>query len=444
MQTPDTTTFLRHYNEHIDDILTKPSGTHAPDPELLNQWISAQASERRRTAAKALADNIRYITHKELIERCNILIDKLYADPIPAGNKLKWYVGNKTKSVYFMSLICYHIVKEKKLRLPDEILIEFTEDDCPGSTIVWFDDMSYSGSQMSKLISLIFATELKRKLQHIKDERNVIELKKENSDELMKSIQFEDIRIGICFVTKAASDFLDLVNYDFFRLKKLKVIWDDPLPNPYKIYTTEIIPNLQDTLGPQLYADCVVYFSPYRNPNCICYLDHKVADSNSTFLNVLRFGPVLPSSIDYRFIYKHEERKYSWDTLKPYYTQQEETIDRQIEGVEFIPFIKGCSVPEDKKEELRSIPYHVLMLTSGGPDPDNEGKNIEYETYGIDNSAPIFAYKNSVELRCPLSWYKHEYFKGGAKKRRTIKRKAPLSRKPKRATASVRNGRRSN
>jgi hypothetical protein len=414
----DTRTFLKHYLEHIETILRMPSGKHDVDKKLLKKWIEAQASERRRVAAKALADNIIYITHAKLVGRCKDLVDDIYTDKrnaIPEENKLKWFVGQNDKSSYFISIICYHIAIQKGYRLPDEILIEFDHKDCANSTILFFDDMSYTGSQASQLLKNIYIDEVCSELKPTG--RTLLTL------DMARDIPFSDIRVCMCYMTQHAHDYLETIHWSHSdrATKRRPIYWEGGAtrPNPYKIYKPEIIPNIQEILGDQLYTDCIIFFNPYRRSQCICYFDHKIADSASTFLNVLRFGQVPPSKIDYEFIYDAAGR---YSPLSKYYSQEEETVDKDIAVTEFIPFVDGCRLAEKEKTELQKLPYHVFMLTSGGTDP-NTGKNSTYDLYAIDDSEPIFKFKNSVELRCPVSWYKHGFFKGGFLKKSRLSRR---------------------
>jgi hypothetical protein len=405
----ETTHFLIHYADKIEDILSMTSGNHAPDSVKLSEWIEAQASPRRRETAKILASNIRYIPHSETIQHCKSLITKMYNDPekpIPVENTLKWFVGPKSKSAYFISILCYHFAKIAGYRLPEVIMTEFDYDDCINSTIFYLDDMSYSGSQIVQLLMKIYETAALKSPERINRKKrvNLNVIKPEPSD----------IRVGVCILTERAKNVLETFNYGGLTIAD--VYSKKPIANPYKRYVSEIIPDLQNVLDPQTYTDCLIYFNPYRDTPCICYFEHKLADSNSTFLNVLRFGIVPPTDINYKFIYQHEERK--WSKYKPYYNQNKDICDKQIERTQFIPFINDCqSIDPDFIEKLKALPYHVFMLVEKGT-KDEDGKNLEYGYYQINTShnEALFEYKNSVEKRCPHSWYKNAYFAGGTKK----------------------------
>jgi hypothetical protein len=414
--TAETASFFANYDARIADILALPSGQHASDDEALERWINAQASPRRRYAARTLAANLRYISHAEVIAFCKSLIDEMYTDatkPIPPENQLKWFVGPKTKSAYFIALICYHYAKQAGYRLPEVILSEhFTYEDCAHSTIFYLDDMSYSGSQLYQLLQKIHIRAAKENPKHMNKKKPV----DMNAVEALPV----DIRTGLLAITERAQKQLETFTYGGMNTIG-KAYGKKPTPNPYKLYAGTTIPDLERLIGPQQYADCVIYFNPFRDSSCICYFDHKIADSNSTFLNVLRFGVVPPSELNYKFIYQHENRK--WSKYKPYYNQPTDVCDKEILQTQLIPFIKGCPIDPKYRDQLQALPYHELMMVAGGP--DEGGKDLEYGFYeiNISKNPDLYTYKNSVETRCPHSWYKDGYFAAGGKRTRKQRKK---------------------
>jgi hypothetical protein len=426
-------TFIRDYESKIAHILGRPSGKHAPDKAALERWVYAQASPRRRRAAQNLASNLVYISHRILIGYCRSLVQNMYTDPeksIPSlPNKLKWFVGEKTKSSYFISLICYHFVQEAGYRLPDVILTDnFDLDACDNSTIFVFDDMSYSGSQLFQLLEKIHLAAARRSLQSraevpVGDANGKPKFRASrgpppiNLDEAKFTVP--DIRLGICVMTGKSEETLKTFKYPN-RLKiGCSAYASSPFPNPYKRYFVRIIPDLEKILSPQDYTDCIVYFNSYsQSPPCICYFDHKVADGYSTFLHVLRFGIVPPTpskEMNYSEIYRIQQ--YRRD--KQYLTQDKEICDKQILKTQFIPFITGCHIEEAYIEKLKSLNYNVLMMGLEKTDEPYDEYRIEGAYRNVDKHLNLFKYKNSVESRCPHSWYKDGYFaEGGTRKRK--------------------------
>jgi hypothetical protein len=348
-----------------------PSGKHHVNQEKLQEWINSQASPRRREAASALAKQIRYFTLADTIALSAKVITEMYNDPekpISPTNKLKWYTGPTDKSGYLISILCYHLAKLSGYRLPDEILTTLTANDMDESTTIFYlDDMSYSSSQLKNIL-----TKIRSKNPNL------------------------DMRIGLTVATSLAERLLQTLNKTIVSYQKV--------PNPFKRYIGEIIPDIEEILGEKLYTDCIVYFSSFRSPPCICYFDHKTADSASTFLYVLSFGPVPPSQLDFKRIYS------GWGIpnkkTNPYLNHKDDVCDKEIHNTEFIPFITGCSevLPEFKK-----IPYEVFMM------------DIDEYTDSLINipatTNSMFLSKNSPVRRCPKPWYK-SYFKGGSRKLR--------------------------
>jgi hypothetical protein len=302
----------------------------------------------------------------------------MYTDvekPISEDSVLKWFVGGKEKSSYFIGLLCYHIAKTKGYRLPDIILDDnFSEDDCEGSTIFYLDDMSYSGSQLRKLLIGI-----------------------------RSSIEESDIRVGLCVVTEKAKKILETL--------ALGRLGSTIIPNPFKRYYGEIVPDLQLKLGAELYLDCLLYFSAFRMPPCICYFDHKVADAPSTFLSVLIFGPVPPTKFDfkaqdlYHFLPKNAKGKRITNYSK-------DDCDKQIEHTQFVPFLNGClTINPELLRQFETMPYEAFMMDAA----DYESQIGDVPT--IYDAA--FKQRNSVTSRCPRSWYKNSYFQGGKTRKRS-------------------------
>ena len=402
----ETEQFIINYKARIADILGMESGRHAPDYDAAARWISAQASQRRRDAAKALIDNLHYITHAELIELCKALMHMMYNDhekSIPAAHQLKWYVGPKKKSAYFIALLCYYFAEQAGYRLPDVIMcMEFDYNDCENSTVFYLDDMSYSGSQMQQLLRSIYIAAARANPAYINKTKPV------NMNKI--EAVAVDIRIGTCAITGRAQRNLETLFFGYARGVRGR-----GRQNPYKRYTAKVIPDLKEVLGPQLYIDCSVYFNPLFPP-CICYFDHKVADPGSTFTNVLRFGMVpaadIRSSLDYIIGYSEVNRQDY-----PFMTQKDEQSDKQVAKTEFIPFIKGCDIDDRYRGGLQEMQYYAFMLYSNA---DTDAKFIEYyknNEIDISEHLDLYKYKDGVTMRCPKSWYKDDYFSGGTRKR---------------------------
>jgi hypothetical protein len=281
-----------------------------------------------------------------------------------------------------------------------------------------FDDMSYSGSQLSGYLRAFYAGTVHSAPEF--EDVPIVKLDKEEHLPIIEKLAHLDLRLGICCITEYALAYLSQFTFKFSDVGKYKLSTASFIKNPYIIHASRVVPSLHTLLGDQLYTDCLIYFNPFGEKTpCICYFDHKIADPTSTFLNVLLFGVVPPSKLDYTFIYGHEVRKLS--KLRPFYNQHEEKIDREIPVTQFIPFVSGC--PPYDFVALALLPYEHVMIykDSDGHEADDEREwASEYEFYSI-NSTKIPPEKNSVKRRCPTSWYK-TFFKGGSRRNRTKKR----------------------
>jgi hypothetical protein len=423
-----TEKFKAAYEAKSAAILAMPPAAHPPISAKLDEWVAAQASERRRKAAAALRDNLQYIPHREVIEYSSRITDSLYEKPIPAEKKLVWYAGAPSKSAYFISILCYHFARVKGYRLPDEIVeaIRYTGEN--NFVLFIFDDMAYSGSQMNGMLKAFWSATVRTKFP----EESIINLKKID----VAGVEHLDIRVGLCCAAESALGTLQTFKFSLFGMFDSTKIINGEVRSPYMLHVAKIVPSLKDVLDPKVYTDCIMYFNPYAGPTtqCICYFDHKVADPVSTFTNVLLFGVVPPSKLNY-------DKLYSYENVKgyrsgPLYNQHEEVIDRDIPETQFIPFIKDC--PPYDFAALAKLPYHHLMIyqDSDGHETDPEGDwKAAYNFFLID-SATIPPEKNSVKRRCPTSWYK-TFFKGGSRKDRKTKKRSVRNHK----RSTNRNGR---
>jgi hypothetical protein len=297
--------FIDFYERNIKELLAKPSNVYAPNEEKIKQWVEAQVSQRRRQAAAALASQLRFFSFDYVRAFCQNVVKEIYKEAIPDEKKFAWFGVEPGKSGYFIATLCYHYAKEGGYRLPTEIygfnLLSLNLD-YSKYVLFCFDDMSYSGSQMSTRLNLNF------------------------KDYLNKNIL--DVRVGLISVSEHAQELLSRISPEF------------------KFYFANVIPSLLKTLGFQQYLDCITYFSLFQPDNFV-YFEHKLADDISTFLKVFQYGPVPPST--FSFIQENLEKDDdSWFFVKeslsktlpplnkndkpaeriiPYLTQHIETID---------------------------------------------------------------------------------------------------------------------
>lgn len=363
-------------------LLSKESGVHAPDSHKLELWVNSQVSERRRKAARALADNLNYFSFDDVRNMCKKITKEIYKKNIPNDKELIWFGVDFGKSGMFIAALCYHYAAEMGLRLPFrmfDFVIPNGAVDFSKSVLMCFDDMSYSGSQMSTRLGIIRE-----------------QIKK-------KGIPLEstDIRVGFISVSETANNILQRVH-------------------PSTLFVSgAVIPSLKKALGTQQWIDCIVYFSLYH-PDNFTFFEHKLADDISTFLKVFKYGLVPPANITFsnevidkaamkigtdmwhfsiKYIDKELKKLNGDDSIYKYLTQSDDPIDddkKGIEKIQFIPFITGCEIPAKVISDLENMNYIELLMV----DPEED---------------------DAIYGRCPPAFYKK--LKGGRKLRKT-KRKS--------------------
>jgi hypothetical protein len=470
-----TEMFLKHYSDHIDTILAMPSGQHAVDPERLEQWIEAQYTKERQETARALASQIQYITHHEVIELCANLVDQLYA-ALDHSKPIVWWVGYPEKSGYMISLLCYHALKQKDYPEPTGFLtsaVGFKE----GVQYIYFDDMSYSGSQVKDLMTKIVRTFAK------------------------DSKPFPSIFFGLMSITKYAEESLKVLTVvpyngisryetDIKEGKRTAIngliptyyagttrVFEYKLKTPFPCFYGKVVPSLKDQIGELNYARAMYYFDGENTQvDSIVYFDHKVADSISTFMKVLLYGIVPPYNYS---PYGTVDNAFKMHPHLDLYTETFVRDPADKEALTFVPFLNGCT-PDEKSLRIWSQLFSDNTTYKNGAYSEKDGLVVRdnklfkeysdvvlyhfyrqyenfieaFETLDVDESTrksikdrlgksdderPIVTIiKEAVPnwddamTRCPFSWYKG-FFKGGVRKarktRKTRKAKAKRARK---------------
>jgi hypothetical protein len=393
-------TFLVHYHTFIDRILNKPSGQHGVDPEKLEEWIQAQQSETRRELARRLAEQIVYVSFDETKDLCRQLVQQVYKD-IPEGAKVVWWTGSPDKSGYFISILCYHYLLELDLPEPDSIESDVDSFD-PNTIYLKWDDMTYSGSQISQLNKDIVIDCLKNPEKSNKSNKLVV--------------RFPNIRHCLIAATTFALQRLEKVFIDSITYRKYPIVQTIPeieifpssqpawtnakIPCPFPIYATRSFQPLDELLGPETYYLTDFFFN-MNGAKCIVYFDHKIADPASTYMHVLLYGVVPPVHLDYQNI-----NLFICDYLKPKYGEcwkpKDDGLDEEgVEEIQFKPFLKGCKPHYDLFEKWKHILYSEFLA------PDDHNGVAEWDE-------PL--------IRCPFSWYKTMFHGGKARTRKNRKK----------------------
>jgi hypothetical protein len=457
-----TSTFEENYHLHNKQKLIdalKLSGIHKLNKDKAHLFISNQNTPIRRQAAKDLIDNTHYVTLKETFNIIEKLIIKTYEDIDRYYNhlskeerqniKIYMYTGPNNKSFYFFACIAMYCIekynnknKQAPLQIPifvDKINTEFLVA-LENNTLILVDDVSYSGSQLAKMLDSYYN------------------------------------RICIIEGRRPPNIYAVLTALNEFSLNRLSEVTLTRTekgtklnqgPSPFKIFylKEKLYKPLVKIIGIERYYYLNLFFNSWlsSDTNLAMYLDHKVADTTSTYKNVYVYGPIVPATYDLNFSYgntmgdiysfkycsEEENDKLLKDFIKknPSYTSKkgrafnseftniktylihkanEEIIDSQSspyfrqkvndiitnkenkDTIQFIPFIETCNKSDQLKriiedKEIQEMDYIFFMA-----DPEVKRTEIE-ELIELTSSKLEDVLRITTLLdnyRCPTHWYK--------------------------------------
>jgi hypothetical protein len=178
------------------------------------------------------------------------------------------WITHERKSFYIFTLLAYHfcsINPDLSILLPHAVLrINGKTDDLPANSDYYvFDDISYSGSQLSVLTNFM--------------------IKSQKDGSLGSGIN--TFNYCLCYVTnKVINVFKDLKTAD------LKCSLN------YSI----VLKSLSESIGQVKSAIVRLLFNP-SSPygDVIVYCDHKMADATSTYMLTLQYGIIPPNLINF-------------------------------------------------------------------------------------------------------------------------------------------------
>lgn len=278
-------TFLSDYDYNISQVLEQlsESGKHSIDPGLSRDFIENQISPARRQAARDLIENTIYITMDEIANVLEELILELYAKNNNFTDSPDIYLmtQNPSKSSYYLSVLALYFIRKHNLREPTRYVAlarvsEELSDIINNNPLIYIDDMSYSGSQLSSFL----------------DEAHGIRIT-QNKPPLNIT----------CLLISASQRAIDrLVTVPDTKKNKTTIILDKiwRLPSPFNIIIKpeRIYEELIYKLGYERYVNLRLFFSPWTSdtPQVLAYLDNKLADEVSTFKKALLYGPIIPNT----------------------------------------------------------------------------------------------------------------------------------------------------
>jgi hypothetical protein len=262
------------------------SGSHSIIESEKEKWIAAQTSDFRKHLARLFIENTTYITLQETIEKIEQMIEELYTSNDGHEKDIYLYIGEGYKSFYFFANLFLRIIKEKGYKLPkkyikkmDKPLLEYLQQKS-NYILVIFDDVSYSGSQLSNMLASWYT-----------GTNNIVPRVKV---QIPSEFQL-NIVIGLIGLNKKSLDRLEYLDCIAFLGKQDYII---TVTSPYKLLHTIIYPTLEERVGIRDSLCIKMLFSPWSKqyPLLSLYLDYKVSDEISTFMKTIIFGIVPPST----------------------------------------------------------------------------------------------------------------------------------------------------
>jgi hypothetical protein len=348
--------FLQHLEINRTLLLKGPphANEHTIDPEKAAEWIARQHTPERQRLAQILLENIQYIPHKQILHALRYCVYKVKRQIIEEGrleNPIILITGRVYKSNYYISLLFAHFWLQAGMRI-DCVTEKYGLDTLEMTgTILDVDDMAYSGNQTRVTLSSVGKMVFNSYRNHIK---NVLG---ENKDFQETYMFIPRLAIESMLESKGLRYF---VIRAFMSEHSVHEITKDGICLPMQLVTYRVIPYLagvseQDKLKLEKLFN--------RDAYTTVYLDHKVADTASTFLLPITFG-VVPKTPLIRNVMMLGAR-------------DPDGILNDIEGddVEFLPFLRHCG------SNQRFMPRNRTNMFSNDGNPGDD-------------------------LRCPYAWYK--------------------------------------
>lgn len=208
------------------------------------------------------------------------LIHQIYQRYATIGEIRKPYIycGSPNKSFYFFSVIALYYIKKHGYQTPG-FLKEMSGDFMRNfnAPLIIIDDASYSGAQLAGLLGNLFYYRHINGMPHLHITAALTAL---NTVSLLKLSQVP---------TQKSIFMKQEIDMEF-------------VPTPYEIMCLpeRIYTSLPIALGLERYFNINLFFNAIlsSDTNIALYLDHKVADSTSTYKNVYVYGPIVPDTYD--------------------------------------------------------------------------------------------------------------------------------------------------
>ena len=438
------TNFLKCYPKNLTKVFSAIqhfSGTHSINQENASRFINEQLTDIRKHAARDLIENTVYITLQETSEIVEQLIIRLYNEyNLNEAETIYFYSGMPSKSFYFLSILALYYIKKNGFKEPTHFIKDLKSSEIfkeiGNAPLIILDDVSYSGSQLSKMLNSIYF--------------DLVMVKKQNAPNIFILLT------GLNDFSKARLE--KVPTKITIRGTELNFV-----PTPFKLIflPDRLYRPLINIIGIERYFYVNIFFSIFTPgvPIVSTYLDHKIADAVSTYKKALTYGPIIPSNFDlskffttvddshfYEFIAENDidisnlvddfnsTNGTTFTTTNLQYLNEflvnklmkseEEIIDKQsMPYIQFRPFINGCKdnqqlIANINDPEIINLDYLLFMA----PDDCIKGpckslKSIMATTLEeiVENSQ--ISKQKAIEISdrinnfsCPESWYKSGEF----------------------------------
>lgn len=436
-----TEEFYSNFDENLQKIfkvVKQTSGTHNINQQKAELWIKSQLTPKRRKAAKNLIECTEYITYDQLFINIENLIIKLYNQIFLDFTEaiIYLFVSRKDSSTYFISILVIYFIKLHNFQEP-KIITDFSIENLikvNSNPIIWIDDVMYSGNQIKLTIEKMYM-EIYQKI----DFQNIFE-------------KVPKIYIGVIgvnsfsmnsleFLNKYALRINNKINTDpIFRERYFKNILTKKYPFPFYITAEIIYQTIYEKIGEKDFAEMIYFFSPYNFgfPIVSIYLDWKMADSTSTFMKTLMYGPILPTNLNYDTDFLDNlyacHNDFKTINFGEYIFKIKKMDENYVKknnfeelNIKWIPFIFNCTNQINFK-----IPYNWFIISNEISKEIKDEEFITYEQYVKDNDPktideeyqkyiiyfeernkylPLVEEIQNPKIRCPVSWYKIDQLK---------------------------------
>jgi len=278
------TDFLGKHKHNMDNIrkALEDNGRHTLNDDNVHYFINEQYTPIRKQAARDLVENTVYITLRDTFSIVEQLVIKIYAQL--GGVTPYMFVSLPNKSFYMLACIAVHYIKKHKYAMPIFLKnLEIFNQPLLAPLII-IDDASYSGSQLSQILTLDIYNEC-----------------------LHNKIPFPTVFVGLTALNSKSLDLLSGIEVKLYERDGTYKTMTQPSPFNIIYLKNRLYPALIEKIGIERYFNINLFFNPWlsKNANIGLYFDYKMADNVSTYKRTYMYGPIVPYDYDFPFFKKY-------------------------------------------------------------------------------------------------------------------------------------------